>query len=762
MENSDKIISQCLQEFISIIKPKLIICFDSLDSVVSELVSRTNSEKLQNRYFDTAAEIKVQQNDFILHFTSMFEEVFKLFLESNYNYFTKDKQDNLSIQPETFSLVEDEVLDEILTCSNLVSKTEINCNQNLFALEQRFIKLTNKSSLKSTQIPIFPSVLIEIYKESIKSFNFRRDLDIHFKLVLYIIFDRVILCTLNESYNHINNYLAEEGIIENIYFGVNKTQTSSNTIDCTNETKVNIEIDPIKENAINQVTNENTIVEDFDENYRNIAKALKSKIQKINDAKKNNHTSDSNSNSNQYQSNYLDADNKNNIADINSMIKALSSIQNVNLDTGSFETSDFSKINKSPETIKSDFIQQLTQDNVGNNKINDGDEQSIDLIVLLFKHIIDERNLPDAIQVLLSHLQIPFLKIALQDNSLFSNKSHPARVLLNNLSKSSIGWSRSSDVDNSFINKLEDIASKIINIEKYDDEYFLNLIEEFDVFVEAIKLNLKEIESKTNEKLLKQEKLTQAKTHAANILIEKMTNRQMPLLIKDILLGSWLYIMVLTEIKYSRLSDEYKQRVNFVERLIQYSQFNSKEIISELQIQEINKSYHKGLRLITFNKESIANKLDQLRNTLVKIHQNSDETSVKKVIESQEIMDLAKIQDHELGVVKSVKKEEELDKLNNLIQIDEKYIDIVKTLSEGTWLKFKSAKNTSKRAKLSWVSPITGQYLFVTSDGLKYDNFTAQHIALGISNNSIDIIEEIAVFDSAMISVANQLKISSS
>jgi len=50
---------------------------------------------------------------------------------------------------------------------------------------------------------------------------------------------------------------------------------------------------------------------------------------------------------------------------------------------------------------------------------------------MLFDFILDDKNLVDSVKSLISRLQIPLIKIALQDKSFFSNKSHPARKFLN-------------------------------------------------------------------------------------------------------------------------------------------------------------------------------------------------------------------------------------------------------------------------------------------------------------------------------------------
>ena len=79
----------------------------------------------------------------------------------------------------------------------------------------------------------------------------------------------------------------------------------------------------------------------------------------------------------------------------------------------------------------------------GNFQIQQVDEDVINVVAMFFDIILDDRNLPLEIQALVSRLQIPILKVALRDRSFFSNRNHPARQLLNEIARTSIGWESS-------------------------------------------------------------------------------------------------------------------------------------------------------------------------------------------------------------------------------------------------------------------------------------------------------------------------------
>ena len=68
------------------------------------------------------------------------------------------------------------------------------------------------------------------------------------------------------------------------------------------------------------------------------------------------------------------------------------------------------------------------------------DAITIDIVAMLFDFIFDDAKIPDAIKALVGRLQIPVLKVAMLDKSFFSSKAHPARKLLDGISRAAVAW----------------------------------------------------------------------------------------------------------------------------------------------------------------------------------------------------------------------------------------------------------------------------------------------------------------------------------
>ena len=77
----------------------------------------------------------------------------------------------------------------------------------------------------------------------------------------------------------------------------------------------------------------------------------------------------------------------------------------------------------------------------------------------------------------------------------------------------------------------------------------------------------------------------------------------------------------------------------------------------------------------------------------------------------------------------------------------------------GTWVEFIDADTGSyKRAKPSWISPVSAKYLFVNRKGLKVSDETLFALAAEICRGAALILEEVPLFDRALDAIVKRPK----
>jgi hypothetical protein len=548
---------------------------------------------------------------------------------------------------------------------------------------------------------------------------------------------------LNRIYNNINDLLARQGIIPEIQYNINSnraTSASNFNPQASNPSEIDSEQAP-HPNESNNIYNSagSTNQNISDENYQLISNLFKQ-----------NETTNHNQNVNNGIKNGVPIAN----IDLNSMLNALSILQTDLLNKAKIENSD----SKSPTEIKQELLDQLhSLDEKSKEKVvRKKDEDTIDLVGMLFQFIVDDRDLPAEIQVILARLQIPYLKIALEDKNLFADKTHPARVLLDKLSLASVGWTQENDVKNKFSNKLTEITHRIFDSETYDKDFFDEIINDFDKFRLKQKKKSEVLQRRTQEKSLGQDKIQQAKEYTAKLLVSKMTNKHMPILVRDILLGEWSNVLVLIFLRHNEKSSDFAEKVSFVDNAIRLS--NQNEDINFEDVNDLSKLYESGLKLVAFNAKELIDKQHQLVECINEIHNLKSESSIE-IIPPEDVLKLSEIRNKKHDIVDYIEEIiEPIEDAEEVEIVEDDYSQIIRDLKVGTWLEFSQEGSDTIRAKLSWISPITGKYLFVNSRGLKITDKTINSLAKGLRDKSIRILQQVALFDRALSAIATKMQ----
>ena len=85
------------------------------------------------------------------------------------------------------------------------------------------------------------------------------------------------------------------------------------------------------------------------------------------------------------------------------------------------------------------------------------------------------------------------------------------------------------------------------------------------------------------------------------------------------------------------------------------------------------------------------------------------------------------------------------------------FFETIRQWHTGQWVIFHRDENEPMRAKLSWISPITGHYLFVDQRGVKAAEKSLQELAEDLLTDHIETMDEGSLINRAMHSIASNL-----
>lgn len=113
------------------------------------------------------------------------------------------------------------------------------------------------------------------------------------------------------------------------------------------------------------------------------------------------------------------------------------------------------------------------------------DGASIDALALIFEAIFAHPQLAEGARAAIVGLQIPVLKLALQDRSFFSERQHPARLTLDRMAVLATGLPPSAGFEHPVCQQLNQIAAGIRNAPRLGSETFTAALAGLDAAIAA-------------------------------------------------------------------------------------------------------------------------------------------------------------------------------------------------------------------------------------------------------------------------------------
>ena len=371
----------------------------------------------------------------------------------------------------------------------------------------------------------------------------------------------------------------------------------------------------------------------------------------------------------------------------------------------------------------------------------------IDLVGEIFQNLSKNMAIPKEISHELSKLKTSYLKIALDTPNLLLLENHQARIFLKNIVNITDELNSKNKISELYTKKIISLVDQINKSTAYDSKLYIKLENDLENFIKR-QTKREEIKKKREkEKQLGLEKIKQAKNSAKQILQDRVTNKNLPQFVKQIIIKEWLNVLVLMYLRNESESQEQQllqDSIDFIDVLIKYTDSQSELIISSDQLSILVKKYQKGLQLVAFNSSDIDSKSKEFINNVELLEKSkSSKINVEKkqdIINPRDIVEISSLKKQQKtdNLQSTIKIEKETRILKKEIKID--YEKLIDSLKQGDWFNISLKENKVIKAKLSWISPITGKFLFVDLNGLKITNKTRSGLKDALKGQSIKVI----------------------
>lgn len=366
------------------------------------------------------------------------------------------------------------------------------------------------------------------------------------------------------------------------------------------------------------------------------------------------------------------------------------------------------------------------------------DDTLIDVVAMFFDVILQDRHLPDVVRAMIAQLQIPILKVAMIDKEFFAKKSHPARRFLNGLSQAGLGVSeKNQQIRSAVFEKMEELVARVLMDFDSDVDVFAELVEEFDVFMEQQQRQMDVIEERSRKVTKGSEQLELTKRQAAYEISLCLKGKSIPEFVKLFLDDAWHDVLVLALLRHEKEPAETKQCIDVMERLVNSVSTtvddNAKAAIVD-GLARLLKDIKVGLENISYDFHESApffKELETWHRGLFSASSNkSEDTSSVVIVEIDDDICMKSLEEDLLQQLES-----ELSHMP-----DDKFSKRANKMQVGDWVEYKSVEGAKLRAKLSWKSAVTLQCLFVNDHGAKALDISVVNVADELRQKRMSIV----------------------
>ncbi|MES9832236.1 MAG: DUF1631 domain-containing protein [Candidatus Thiodiazotropha sp. DIVDIV] len=743
-----RIVSECRNLIVKTIPKLMSDLFENLDDSLYEMANKSENNALQNIYFDSMRELRKQRAGIDRSFTQEFLRVYDLYWQTGEIQVNQPTLDELSRDSE-MSLVENDDLEDSLAITNMVSKSESRYAKELFAMSQRFAYVIGGGQVDehlAQHSPLDPGVICNAFQLAMVNVP----VELPVRLVVYKLFDRHVMHYIGGLYDEVNLLLGRAGVIPKLTPKVRRNPVAPSVRGEGGESYLASDSSyapPSTQSPESQMATAGDVQAEV---FATLQQLLGSRRTTPGSSMLTSSLMLSTPNGNVP------------VVDTGELLGVLSAIQQSNV----VMLPQGRRIDQtlSPEEMRARLVSdlQIAKDGQLTRSLGDADNDTIDVISMLFEFILDDYSLPDAMKALISRLQIPMLKVAIIDKTFFSEKIHPARRLLNSLAKAAVGWNDTGDrVNDTLYGKIETTIKRILNEFHDDPQLFAELDEEFTSWWEKEQRGAEIAEKRTNQITRGKEQLKSAK----QIVSEELNNRLrkqriVPQAVMSILEDGWKDALLLIYLREGDQSQDWEGALEIVDRLLWSVQPKS-EYAERQQllrgIPELLRKVRERLNSISFDQHKMARLFKELQNCHIQVLRGGDggqttNTSGTKPVNQYEIH----FPDSQLNVDDNSQLREMADEA---ISDNDEYSQIAKNLEPGCWLEM--ADGSSKvRVKLSWKSKVTDTYIFVNRKGMKAKELTSAGLAQQLREGKARTVEvsTTPIMDRALDAMLSALK----
>lgn len=380
-------------------------------------------------------------------------------------------------------------------------------------------------------------------------------------------------------------------------------------------------------------------------------------------------------------------------------------------------------------------------------RFNEIDEDAIDLVGILLQTLARSHATMQRSRALYGRLVVPYLKLALRDDSLFDQRAHPGRKLLEALSEACDGNIGETPQDQQTLTHAELAVGRVVEEYRDDQAIFELAASELRDHLDQQRRQRDLTEQRAADAVSGRERLQHARRSVDDLVATRLSERPLTAGIAEFLTSHWRHYLVQTWLREGPSSAQYLSAVAIGDGLLQADRdasgaLGGKVADKVLELQgPLGRCYASCGLDATAARESLAKIVSALA------FPDQDRTAHALPAEDYPT-DAADTQTW--GGLRLAGGTDTLD-------YDLAVAARMRRLRVGQNLRLVEDDGRETAARIAWVSPLTSRFLIVNRRGMRKLVVSPEELAALVGNGRVVLRSAEAPFDEAMRDMWQQL-----
>ncbi len=420
---------------------------------------------------------------------------------------------------------------------------------------------------------------------------------------------------------------------------------------------------------------------------------------------------------------------------------------------------------------------------------------TIDVVSLMFDHILADPRLLPRVRAALGRLQIPILRLALNDAGVFSSRHHPTRRLINRIASFSAGYVHADAVAASgFLDWLDGMVESIVNAESDGEDVYAQQLQRLEAWIAQRAAETQESERDAVEALRRAEFRTVLGSALSRHVSSLLAHLDIDTYLKDFMRGPWTAVLVESVLRHGEAAEptrNFKQAGSELLWSVQAKQGENQRKDLLQRLPNLVRQLEEGLTLINWSQDHRAAFFSALMRThaqairgegMVSSGQAADAYLLQSewdrllhlpmgqaVLGTLEEVQLPEIDRQRAGLIDDLDLQLDLSTLpgqpdaglggdeSSTLQAIDNPSAFIDSLEEGHWVHW-HLQGQWTRAQLAWRSPQGLFFMFTSRVGGHAHSLTRRAFERSLKSGHILPLEDKNLMDRAVQGVFSGLR----